>query len=249
MPADVNQLRAVIARADRHQELLSAALLKLEDRISDLMATAPLRDGDLFDLEWALAARVELREAIEQEYLATVDSIVREYAVVANEALVMLKTYGDVTKIDPAIISQLQSFTFQGFDDLGQNFLDAVSKELYESTLTGTSFANSLSTIKQSVDASLGRYAKQALHDGLMQFDASINTKLALMLVRLSLNTMAQMIQRLETFVKSMWARHIQKKRSRKSGLAVGQARLVAILLLYGAAITAVIDSEAFFKR
>lgn len=180
MPADVDQLRAVIARADRHQELLSDALLKLENRISDLMATAPLRDGDLFDLEWALAARVELREAIEQEYLATVDSIVREYAVVADEALVMLKTYGDVTKIDPAIISQLQSFTFQGFDDLGQNFLDAVSKELYESTLTGTSFANSLNTIKQSVDASLGRYAKQALHDGLMQFDASINTKLAL---------------------------------------------------------------------
>jgi len=112
MPADVDQLRSVIARADRHQELLSAALLKLENRISDLMATAPLRDGDLFDLEWALAARVELREAIEQEYLATVDKIVREYAVVADEALVMLKTYGDVTKIDPAIISQLQSFTF-----------------------------------------------------------------------------------------------------------------------------------------
>lgn len=180
MPADVDQLRAVIARADKHQELLSAALVKLERRIADLMATAPLRDGDLFDLEWAIQARTELRQVIEQEYLATVDGIVREYAIVADETLAMLKTYGDVTKIDPAIISQLQSLTFQGFDDLGQNFLDAVSKEIYENTLTGTSFAASVETIKQSVDVSLGRYAKQALHDGLMQFDAAVNAKIAL---------------------------------------------------------------------
>lgn len=180
MAEDVDQLKAVIARADRHQRLLSAALITLERRISSLMATAPLRDGNLFDLEWAVQARVQLREAIEQEYLTAVDGIVREYVTVADEAVAMLKTYADVTKLDPAIISRLQSMTFQGFNDLGQNFLDAVSKEIYENTLTGTSFATSVETIRQSVDASLGRYAKQALHDGLMQFDAAVNTKIAL---------------------------------------------------------------------
>lgn len=180
MPADVDQLNAVIAQANRHQELLSAALIRLENRIADLMSTAPLRDGDLFDLEWAIQARTELRQVIEQEYLATVDNIIREYAGVADDIVAMLGTYGDVTKLDPAIISQLQSLTFRGFEDLGQNFLDAVSKEIYESTLTGTSFVNSLAIIKQSVDASLGRYAKQALHDGLMQFDAAVNTRIAL---------------------------------------------------------------------
>ena len=180
MAEDVDQLKAVIARADRHQRLLSAALITLERRISSLMATAPLRDGNLFDLEWAVQARVQLREAIEQEYLTAVDGIVREYVTVADEAVAMLKTYADVTKLDPAIISRLQSMAFQGFNDLGQNFLDAVSKEIYENTLTGTSFATSVETIRQSVDASLGRYAKQALHDGLMQFDAAVNTKIAL---------------------------------------------------------------------
>ena len=180
MPADVDQLNAVIAQANRHQELLSVALVRLENRIADLMSTAPLRDGDLFDLEWAIQARTELRQVIEQEYLATVDNIIREYAGVADDIVAMLGTYGDVTKLDPAIISQLQSLTFRGFEDLGQNFLDAVSKEIYESTLTGTSFVNSLAIIKQSVDASLGRYAKQALHDGLMQFDAAVNTRIAL---------------------------------------------------------------------
>lgn len=157
MPADVDQLNAVIAQADRHQELLSAALIKLENRISDIMASAPLRDGDLFDLEWAIQARAELRQAIEQEYLATVDGIVRQYSGVADDIAAMLGTYGDVTKLDPSIISQLQSLTFQGFDDLGQNFLDSISKEIYESTLTGTSFAASVATIKQSADSSLGR--------------------------------------------------------------------------------------------
>jgi predicted component of type VI protein secretion system len=81
MAADVDQLNAVIAQADRHQALLASALLKLESRIADIMATAPLRDGDLFDLEWAVQARVQLREAIEQEYLSVVDGIVRDYSV------------------------------------------------------------------------------------------------------------------------------------------------------------------------
>ena len=129
MAADVDQLNAVIAQADRHQALLASALLKLESRIADLMATAPLRDGALFDLDWAVQARVQLREAIEQDYLSVVDGIVRDYSVLADDIASMLGTYGDVTKLDPAIISQLQTLTFQGFDDLGGNFLDAVSKE------------------------------------------------------------------------------------------------------------------------
>ena len=105
MPADVDQLRSVIARAEGHQGKLASALVKLEDRITDLMATAPLKDGELFDLEWAIQARVELRTAIEQEYLATVDGLVREYTVIADEVAAMLSTYADVTKLDPNIIS------------------------------------------------------------------------------------------------------------------------------------------------
>ena len=42
--------------ADKHQERIAAALQELEERIAQLMASAPLRDGELFDLEWALSA-------------------------------------------------------------------------------------------------------------------------------------------------------------------------------------------------
>lgn len=180
MAADVDQLRAVIAKADSHQERMASALAKLENRVTDIMATAPLKDGALFDLEWAVKARVELRQAIEAEYLTTVDGLVREYTAVAKDAADMLNTYGSVTRLDPSIISELQSMTFKGFEDLGQEYLDAVSKELYENTLVGTTFAQSVATIKASVSTGLGRYASQALHDSLMQFDATVNTKMAI---------------------------------------------------------------------
>jgi len=180
MAADVDQLRSVIARAEGHQGKLAAALVTLENRITDIMATAPLKDGTLFDLEWAVKARVEIRQAIEADYLVTVDGLVREYTAVSAEAVAMLNNYGSVTKLDPSIISELQSMTFKGFEDLGDNFLDAVSKELYENTLIGTTFAQSVANIKASVSSDLGRYASQSLHDSLMQFDATVNTKLAI---------------------------------------------------------------------
>ena len=39
--------------ADKHQERIAAALQELEERVAELMASAPLKDGELFDLEWA----------------------------------------------------------------------------------------------------------------------------------------------------------------------------------------------------
>ena len=180
MAADIDQLRELIRLAETHQAKLASALVKLENRIADIMATAPLRDGELFDLEWAVQARVVLREAIEQEYLTVVDGLVRQYNDVAAKAIAMLGQYGDIANLDASIIQQLQSLTFKGFEDLGQQYLDVIAKEVYESTLTGTPFAASVATIRATVGSDLGRYASQQLHDALMQFDAAVNTRVAL---------------------------------------------------------------------
>jgi len=180
MAADIDQLRELIKLAETHQAKLASALVKLENRIADIMATAPLRDGELFDLEWAVQARVVLREAIEQEYLTVVDGLVRQYNDVAAKAIAMLGQYGDIANLDASIIQQLQSLTFKGFEDLGQQYLDVIAKEVYESTLTGTPFAASVATIRATVGSDLGRYASQQLHDSLMQFDAAVNTRIAL---------------------------------------------------------------------
>lgn len=175
MAADTDQLNDLLARADKHQARLVSALTTLERRIVDIMAEAPLQDGRLFDLEWAIQARTELRQAIEQEYLLVVDNIVREYKTVADEIVTMLQTYGDVTKLDPAIISQLQSLTFSGFEDLGSEYLDILAKQVYESTLTGTTFATSVAVVQELVGKDMARYASQQMHDSLMQFDANVN--------------------------------------------------------------------------
>jgi len=180
MPEDTDQLKAVLARAEDHQAKLVAALLKLENRIVDLMATAPLKDGALFDLEWAIQARVQIREAIEQEYLQVVDSLVREYSVVADEVAAMLSTYGDFAKLDPTVISQLQSLSFRGMENFGSEYLDIIAKQVYESTLTGQSFSVGVANIKEFVGKDMARYASQQLHDSLLQFDRSINTRIAL---------------------------------------------------------------------
>ena len=180
MAADTDHYNIVERLAERHEERIASALVKLEDRVADLMATAPLKDGELFDLEWALNARVELRQIITEEYLTEVDSIIRDYKGVANDAVTMLGTYGDVIDLDPDVISQLQLMSFQGLEDLGVEYLDVLAKQVYESTLTGTTFAASVAAVKATVADGMGRYVKQQVHDSLTQFDRTINTKIAL---------------------------------------------------------------------
>ncbi len=180
MAADTDHYNIVERLAERHEERIASAFVKLEDRVADLMATAPLRDGQLFDLEWALNARPELRQAIREEYLTEVDSIIRDYNSVADDAVAMIGTYGDIAELDRDVISQLQRMTFQGLEDLGTEYLDVLAKQVYESTLTGTTFAASVAAVKATVSDGMGKYVKQQVHDSLTQFDRTINAKVAL---------------------------------------------------------------------
>jgi|13_taG_2_1085334.scaffolds.fasta_scaffold00856_12 hypothetical protein len=175
MPTDIEHGEDLAKLVALHQKRLGDALVKLEDRIADLMATAPLKDGELFDLEWAIAARAEIRQLVEEEYLVAVDEIIREYPSVAASASTMLATYGAFTEVDPKVITQLQNLTFQGFEDIGNEYIDVISKEVYQNTLTGRAFAESVKTIKEVAGGNMARYATQQMHDSLMQFDASIN--------------------------------------------------------------------------
>ena len=175
MPTDIEHGEDLAKLVALHQKRLGDALVKLEDRIADLMATAPLKDGELFDLEWAIAARTEIRQLVEEEYLVAVDEIIREYPSVAASASTMLATYGAFTEVDPKVITQLQNLTFQGFEDIGNEYIDVISKEVYQNTLTGRAFAESVKTIKEVAGGNMARYATQQMHDSLMQFDASIN--------------------------------------------------------------------------
>ena len=54
MAADTDYADLLDRLAASHQQRLANALIELEKQIADLMTTAPLRDGALFELEWAL---------------------------------------------------------------------------------------------------------------------------------------------------------------------------------------------------
>lgn len=180
MAADTDHFDIVDRLADRHEERLASALVTVENRVTDLIATAPLTDGKLFDLDWALNARTGLRQAISEDYLTEVDSVIRDYGKVAENSVAMLGEYGEFVDLDKSVVSQLQLMAFQGMEDLGVEYLDILAKQVYESTLTGATFAATVAAVKQVVGKNMARYVKQQIHDSLTQFDSAINAKVAL---------------------------------------------------------------------
>jgi hypothetical protein len=152
MPADSDYSEILERLADGHQERLSNALKTLENNVASIMDNAPIKDGKLFDLEWAVNARPELRSALEADYLSEVDSIVRDYAGVSADASKMLSTYGDFTKLDSAVISQLQGLSFQGFQAVANEYLDVLANEVYQSTLTGRAFNDTVKNLRQTIN-------------------------------------------------------------------------------------------------
>ena len=152
MAADDKFAESLDDLAVRHQKRLVAALKTLEERIADLLSGAPVNDGQLFDLEWAIAARKQIRQAIEEEYLAEVDAIVRTYPAVADRSLAMINKFGDFTKVDRAIIRQLQTQTFQGFETIANRFADEIATELYQNTITGRPINDSIRNIRQKIN-------------------------------------------------------------------------------------------------
>ena len=152
MPTD-NQYDEILDKlADTHQKRLADALVTLEERVAGVMADAPLQGGNLFDTEWAINARPAIKEAMDEAYLSQVDDIVRGYGAVANEAQDMLSTYGDFTKLDSSVVNQLQRLSFQGFESVANEYLDVLANEVYQSTLTGRSFNDTVKNLRQTIN-------------------------------------------------------------------------------------------------
>lgn len=175
MAVDTDHITLVESLAKGHQDRLVQALDKAERRIVDILADAPTKDGQLFDLEWAVNSRQAIKEALDEEYLASVDSVIRDYSAVADSAAEMIGKYADVTKVDADVIRQLQKLTFQGFEDVGLETLDIVQKQVYEAALTGQTFAQSVDNVRKAVGADASRYATQQVRDSLMQFNSNVN--------------------------------------------------------------------------
>jgi len=136
----------------QHQRRLADALQTLEGRLAGYIQTAPATDGELFDMEWALSARSEIRQAMEEEYLAEVQDILGDYQEVAQQQLNMLNTFGQFTRVPPEVISALQRQSFQGFEALASQQLDVLSNGVYQASLTGRGKADFIEQLRGSIN-------------------------------------------------------------------------------------------------
>jgi len=152
MPKDTEYADLLENLTLQHQQRLSDSLERLESEVVKLVSKAPLKDGNLYDLEWAIAQRKKIRSALEAEYLTEVQDILKGYQGVANNTYKMLGAYGSFNELSPKVIQQLQRLSFQGFEAIGNEYLDVISTEVYQSTLTNRAFNDSIKSIQQTIN-------------------------------------------------------------------------------------------------
>lgn len=157
MAFDTEHAQILEKLGDMHEKRMIDALAALEDKIAELLASAPLKDGALFDLEWAIAAKRDILALMNEEYLKVANKSVAEYKKAADSATKMISKYTDFVGLSPEVISSLQRQSFQGFEDIASTFLVELSTELYQNTLTGRRVDESIKAMRQKIN---GVYAQ-----------------------------------------------------------------------------------------
>jgi len=152
MAAQDDYVRFLERLASQHQQRLSDALQTLEARLAAYIQTAPETEGELFDMEWAVSSRNQIRQALEEEYLAEVQDILGDYQEVAQQQLNMLNTFGQFTRVPPEVISALQRQSFQGFEALASQQLDVLANGVYQASLTGRGKADFVEQLRGSIN-------------------------------------------------------------------------------------------------
>ena len=137
---------------DEHQRRMAGVLQTLEGNIASYVNSAPDTDGKLFDLEWSVQARQEVRRLMEVDFLQQVQDIIDEYVDVANRQFAMLSQFGTFTRVAPESISALQQLSFQGFQAIADQQLDTLATGIYQSTLTGRSKADLIVELRGQIN-------------------------------------------------------------------------------------------------
>lgn len=159
----LQELQAIRANAitsleDKQQELLIKALQQLENKVVETALNLPNRSGVLFDTRLAIEIRPKLQQAIEELYLTKVQSFINDYDKIAAN---IVATYGklpipnefkQITEIDLQVIQQLKKISFSQFQNLGNEFVNTLANEVYQSTLTGRPVVEMVQTLKSKIN-------------------------------------------------------------------------------------------------
>jgi len=130
--------------SDVQVERLQKSLQELENLvIKEASQINPARGSLKLRTTLALELRSKLKKHIEQTYLLAVQQNISEYDKSAGWLLATFKEYPiakefkEITELDLTTIQQLKRGAYLPFEDLGSEFVNELSQEVYNSTLTG----------------------------------------------------------------------------------------------------------------
>lgn len=142
---------------DTHEERIIGVLKKLEDRIrADL--TSNTKGGSVFNTQFAISYRPNIKTLIQGTYLKEADAIISEYDDIVREYQKIVKRlpidrkFKLLQKADLEVINQLKFLSFSGFEDIANTFLDTISNEVYQSALIGKPFNEMVKNIAGSIN-------------------------------------------------------------------------------------------------
>ena len=159
----LQELQAIRAKAvntleAQHQRLLNDTLKTLEQRVVQSVSELPIQDGALFNTRLAIEIRPKLQQAIEELYLAKVQTFINDYDKIAGT---IVATYGklpipnefkQITEADLVTIQQLKKIAFSQFQNLATEFTNTLAQEVYQSSLVGKPFADVVQTIRDKIN-------------------------------------------------------------------------------------------------
>ena len=142
---------------DTHEERIIGVLKTLEDRIrADL--TTKTKGGSVFNTQFAISYRPNIKTLIQGTYLKEADAIISEYDDIVREYQKIVKRlpidrkFKLLQKADLEVINQLKFLSFSGFEDIANTFLDTISNEVYQSALIGKPFNEMVKNIAGSIN-------------------------------------------------------------------------------------------------
>ncbi len=142
---------------DTHEERIIGVLKSLEDRIrSDL--TSKTKGGSVFNTQFAITYRPNIKTLIQGIYLKEADAIINEYDQIVKEYQKVVKKlpipskFKLLQKADLEVINQLKFLSFSGFEDIANTFLDTISNEVYQSALIGKPFNEMVKNIAGAIN-------------------------------------------------------------------------------------------------
>jgi hypothetical protein len=142
---------------DTHEERIIGVLKTLEDRIrADL--TTKTKGGSVFNTQFAISYRPNIKTLIQGTYLKEADAIISEYDDIVREYQKIVKRlpidrkFKVLQKADLEVINQLKFLSFSGFEDIANTFLDTISNEVYQSALIGKPFNEMVKNIAGSIN-------------------------------------------------------------------------------------------------